>query len=128
MLASCIPAQTPSILNTTPAAGSIITRTTVHNDLFSVVYPEGWRVITSAASAPLAVTLVSPDNCALIVVSSVPVAQTPASTSCTQSNIQTTSKTVSVSGKPITVIGSAPSAGWTDFLSEFNQIAASVAS
>ncbi len=126
LFAACIPAQTPTVLDITPAAGAIITRDSYRNDRFNVTYPTGWRVITSAANDPLAVTFVSPDNCALIVVSSTPIDQTPLSSSCTQSSIKTFSQILSVHGKQISVVGSAPAADWGAFQSAFERLVASV--
>ncbi len=126
MLAACIPGQMPTVLNTTPASGVVMTRDTYRNDLFSVVYPESWRVITSAASAPPSVIFAAPDNCTIIVVSSTPVDQTPPSPSCTQSDIKTFSQTLSAGGRQISVVGSAPAADWDAFKSAFDHLVASV--
>src|ERR1700690_2121838 len=52
LFAACIPASPPTDLGATPGASAIITRDSYSNDLFSVAYPTGWRVITSPAGAP----------------------------------------------------------------------------
>jgi len=52
LLAACTPAQPPPSLSATPGAAVVVTRDTYRNDLFSVEYPSGWRVVTSPAGAP----------------------------------------------------------------------------
>ncbi|NWG18004.1 MAG: hypothetical protein HXY41_15370 [Chloroflexi bacterium] len=57
-----MPAQTPPLLNFTPGPPAVITDETFANETFSVRYPTGWRVVTSAADAPPSVVFVAPDE------------------------------------------------------------------
>ena len=125
-VSACIPAQTPPVLNAAPAAGAIITRDSYRNDLFSVAYPTGWRVITSPVGSPPSVTLVAPGNCALIVVSSAPLGQPPTSPSCDQPDVKTFSRDVALGSQQIVIAGSAPAAGWDEFLATVDRVAASL--
>lgn len=120
--AACIPAQTPPILNATPAAGVSVTDGSYRSEAFSLRYPSGWRVITSQAGAPPSVTLVAPGDCALIVVSSTPIEAPPTSSACAEPDIETISRTVG----DISLAGSAPAAAWEPFLAAFEQVAASI--
>ena len=104
----------------------MITQDTYKNDIFSVVYPTGWRVITSPAGAPPSVTFVAPGNCALIIVASESITQSITSPSCDQPDIKTSTKTVTLGNRQITIAGSAPSAGWNDFSSALDRVAASL--
>lgn len=122
LFAACIPAQTPPILDATPAAGVSVTDDIYRSEAFSLRYPSGWRVITSQAGAPPSVTLVEPGNCALIVVSSTPIETPPTSSACAEPDIETISHMVG----DITLAGSAPAAAWEPFLVTFEQVAASL--
>ena len=126
LLAACIPAATPANIAATPGEAAVITRDTYQNDVFRVVYPTGWRVITSPAGAPPSVTFVAPGNCALIIVASDSAPQSLTSPSCAQPDIKTSTKTVTLSSHQITIAGSAPSAGWDDFVNALDRIAASL--
>lgn len=122
LFSACIPAQTPPILDATPAAGVSITADTYRSEAFSLRYPSGWRVITSQAGAPPSVTLVEPGNCVLIVVSSTPIETPPTSSACGEPDIETISRMVG----DISLAGSAPAAEWESFLAAFEQVAASI--
>lgn len=120
--AACIPAQTPPILDATPAAGVSVTDGSYRSEAFSLRYPSGWRVITSQAGAPPSVTLVEPGDCALIVVSSTPIETPPTSSACAEPDIETISRMVG----DIALAGSAPAAAWEVFLTVFEQVTASI--
>ena len=123
---ACIPASPPANVSATPGAAAIITEDTYQNDVFQVEYPKGWRVITSPAGAPPSVTFVAPGDCALIIVSSAPTDQSITSPSCDQSDLQTTKQTVTLGSQSITIAGSAPGAGWDDFIAQVDRLAASL--
>jgi len=114
------------VLNATAGAAVIVTRDRYTNDRFSVEYPSGWRVITSPTGAPPSVIFAAPGNCALIEVSSTPLAQPPASSSCDQTDIQTTRRAVTLGAQQIAVAGSAPADGWAEFLTTLDLVAASI--
>jgi hypothetical protein len=126
LFAACIPAQTPAILDATPGAGAVVTDDTYRTDAFSLRYPSGWRVITSQAGVPPSVTFVAAGDCALILVSSVPIEQPPKSSTCTQPDVQTTTRTVALESGEIALAGSAPATEWEAFLVAFESVAASV--
>ena len=65
--------MTPPILSATPGEAVVVTGSRYENEAFSLIYPSGWRVITSPADAPPGVTLVAPGDCALIVIAAAPV-------------------------------------------------------
>jgi hypothetical protein len=124
--AACIPADTAPNRSATPGAGAMITRDTYQNELFSVSYPAGWRVITSPASAPPSVTFVAPGDCALIVVSSAPIDAPPTAPACDQADIQTVDRTVMLDGQQIVVAGSVPASDWDEFVAALDRVAASL--
>ncbi len=126
LLAACAPAAPPTVLSVTPGASVIVTRSTYRSDQFSLSYPQGWRVITSPAGAPPSVTFAAPGNCALIEVSAAPLDQPPASPTCDQPDIQTVTRSLSVGDQTVSIAGSAPAAGWDDFLTVLDRLAASV--
>ncbi len=67
--AACIPATPPPHLTDTAAPPVIIAGDVISTSAFTLTQPGGWRVITSAANEAPTITLVSPDECALIRVS-----------------------------------------------------------
>ena len=124
LIAACVPAQTPAHLTSMPGAWVSVADDTVTTALFRVRYPPGWRVITSSAEAPPAVTFVSPDNCALILVSSAP-AETPVSPSCDKAT-QTIARDMPLGESTITLAGSAPVESWDVFAAQVDQVAESL--
>lgn len=65
---ACVPATLPPQLAHTPGPPVIITERQYDAGAFRLRYPAGWRVISSAAGAIPAVTLVAPGDEALIFV------------------------------------------------------------
>lgn len=128
LFAACTPAQTPALLGSTPGAAVVVTEDTYRSDLFTVRYPAGWRVITSQAGDPPTVTFVSPDNCALIVVSTSPITEPPESNACTDQDVQSTVRNLTLGSVHLTVVGSAPTSQFDAFLTHFEQVAASLES
>jgi hypothetical protein len=127
LFASCIPAAPLPNLSATPGAAAIITRDGYRNDLFSVEYPAGWRVITSPAGAPPSVTFVAPGDCGLVIVSSVPLESVPTSPSCVgSSDFTVDQRTIPLGDTTITVAASAPDTDWTALQAEMERIAASL--
>lgn len=73
--AQIAPAQLPPRLNDQQAnhlptleSPFIITSNTYANSAFSVIYPHGWRVVSSAGFAPPSAVFVSPDETYLIAI------------------------------------------------------------
>ncbi|NDJ62306.1 MAG: hypothetical protein GYB67_14360 [Chloroflexi bacterium] len=124
--AGCIPARTPDNLGATAGPPVVVTDTLYRGAAFSAYYPRGWRVITSAASAPPTVTFVAPDDCALLLISAGPVAEPPISPVCPAADIRTTQQIISLDERTITLAGSAPAADWSRFEMVAAQVAASV--
>jgi len=126
LFAACIPASPPENINATPGESAVITGNSYQNDLFSLKYPEGWRVITSPAGAAPSVTFVAPGNCALIIVSSAKITESITSPSCDQPDIKTTTQDVTVGSQQIDIAGSAPSAEWDGFVRTLDSVAGSL--
>jgi hypothetical protein len=68
LLSACIPARTPVQLEYTPGPAVQVMDSTYDAGTFEVAYPDGWRVVTSAAGDPIRVIFVAPENDALIMV------------------------------------------------------------
>ena len=126
LFAACVPAQTPPVLDATPGAAVTVTEDTYRNEIFSVRYPAGWRVITSEAGQTLSVIFAAPDNCALIVVSATMINQPPNSPACDQPNLQTATRNLSLGSAKIFIAGSAPTDDSEAFTTQLDQVATSL--
>ena len=126
LVSACIPASPPANVSATPGESAVITGDSYRNDIFSLEYPTGWRVITSPAGAPPSVTLVAPGNCDLIIVASAAITESIRSPSCDQPDIKTTTQTVMLGDQQIAIAGSAPSAGWDEFTKSLDRVAGSL--
>ncbi|MBC7811200.1 MAG: hypothetical protein H7175_08640 [Burkholderiales bacterium] len=78
LFAACVPATEPPQLVFTPGAPIVVTERLYDAGAFSIEYPDGWRVVTGPAEAPPSVVFVAPGDCALIVLSTVPIESPPA--------------------------------------------------
>jgi hypothetical protein len=124
---ACVPAAPPPNLGATPGAAAVVTRDTYSNDLFSVEYPAGWRVITSPAGAPPSVTFVAPSNCGLVIVSSAPLESVPTSPSCGgNTDFTVDQRDVPLGDTTVTVAASAPDAEWAALQEQVARIAESL--
>lgn len=65
-LTACVPGTVPALLSATPGPPVIVADQVYRGVDFTVRYPAGWRVITSAAASPAAVIFAAPENEALI--------------------------------------------------------------
>lgn len=70
VLSACVPTQTPPQLTFTPGAPIVITQHEVRTVDFVVDVPVDWRIVTAPAESASALTLVSPDEQALIYLTS----------------------------------------------------------
>lgn len=124
LLAACAPTATP---DTHPplSDAAIITPNRYQNDAFSVVYPAGWRVITSPAGAAPGVTFVAPGNCTLIAVASAPFAQPPSAPACDQP-ISQTAEQITQGERTIYLSGSAPESEWNAMIDAIRLITGSL--
>lgn len=118
------PGETPAVLNPAPGAGVIVDGERYANDTFSAAIPAGWRVITSPADAPPAVTFAAPDNCAVIHLAPLPAAA-PAAPNCDQPT-RTITREVALDGVTIYAAGIAPISAWEAFLDSFERLLDSV--
>jgi len=66
LLFACIPAKVPDNLDDTPGPPVVVFDNTFESSQFTARYPDGWRVVTSEARAPLAVIFVAPDEVSTI--------------------------------------------------------------
>lgn len=80
LLAACgslAPAATPAQLAHTPGPPVMLTGSVYDAGVFSLRYPSGWRIVTGAASSPVWVGFVSPDEDVVLVFSVTPLADVP---------------------------------------------------
>jgi hypothetical protein len=123
--ASVAPAQTPAQLDHTPGPVVILTNADYESSAFQVHFPQGWRVITSAASLPPAVIFVRPDDAALMMFSVEP-ADIPALPG-TEVQPRTQVREVMLDhGLTLYAAIAAPAADWEDMLRLFDLAAASL--
>ncbi|MDX2137584.1 MAG: hypothetical protein SF123_05770 [Chloroflexota bacterium] len=122
---ACVPAQVPPQLAQTPGASVVIADERYQSDVFSVAIPEGWRVVTSEVQAPLTVTLVAPDDCALIIISTAALEDMPRSPAC-EGETRTDLRTLTLNGVRLWVGGSAAATGWLAFVRVYERSYASI--
>ncbi|MCL4255678.1 MAG: hypothetical protein KJ043_18115, partial [Anaerolineae bacterium] len=115
--AQIAPAQLPERLadqsnNQLPtlSAPFTITENTYQNEVFSVTYPEGWRVVSSASFAPPSAVFVSPDERQIILIS------TEDNPSLTYPFDDVEYDNIQTQQGDIWIIGIAPVAEWDAFL------------
>lgn len=120
---ACVPMTEPPQLAWTPGAPVVVTDETYTGAAFVSLYPLGWRVVTSAADAPPAVTFVAPDDCAVIVIATLPVEAPPLPADCGESYAEARRL---LDGAFYAAGGVAPVEGWVDFLPTFERVAGSV--
>lgn len=123
LFSACVPAATAPSPDVTSGAAVVVTGDTYRNDVFSVAYPSGWRVITSPAGAPPSVTFAAPGDCPLIVVSSAPLEQPPA---CADPDARAETRTITRGEHTFTLAGSATAALWDAYLAAADRIASSL--
>jgi hypothetical protein len=104
-----------------------VTQNTFAGNGFSLVYPDGWRIITGQADRPQTAAFVSPDNCSIILVATASV-EPMLSPDCPDQEFETTSREVALNARTLTLAGSAPAEQWETFLRQFEQVASSVQS
>jgi len=112
-LAACIPATTPPQLDYTPGAPVTVTDDRITTTAFTVTRPDGWRVITSAADAPLMLILVSPDDAALMVLSTDGIGEPPRPTNIDPADtLRDFTDQIALGDVTVSVYAVAPSAQW----------------
>lgn len=125
-LGACVPATTPPQLNQTPGVPVVVTDGRYTTEAFSVLRPDGWRVITSAADAPLGVILVAPDDSALIYISTDGVGDPPRPDADVP--LRDTVTEQQQGGTTLTVYGVAPADEWQAFMVTYTQVTESLSS
>lgn len=127
VLASACTSVASSVLNATPAPGVTITDDEVITPTFIIDYPEGWRVVTSAAGQPISITLVAPGDCELIVASTVNLNAPPFSPSCNRRDVKRETHLVRLdNGVQIVLAGVCRESEYDAFLPVWEQVIASV--
>ena len=127
MLAACVPATPPPQLAFTPGAPVTVTGERVTNSVFSVARPGGWRVITSAADAPVSVIFVAPDDSALVMVARELPESPPQPQADADTSLQQDTRTVTLETGAVTVYAAAPAERWDQVEALMEQVADSVA-
>ncbi len=113
-LAACVPAQvTPPV--PPPATPFVIADGRFTSGDLSLRIPDGWRVVTGEAGAPLQLTLVAPDECGVIVVSATPLEAPVRSPTCADAPLREELRTVEMGSVRYSVSLSAPEADWEAF-------------
>ncbi|MEM6281327.1 MAG: hypothetical protein AAF787_03965 [Chloroflexota bacterium] len=128
LLAACIPATAPPQLEYTPGPPVVVTDGRIQTAAFSVERPDGWRVITSAADAPLTLILVAPDDAALIVLATDGIGEPPRPTSIDpEDTLRDSTEQVRVGDVDVSVYAVGPSAQWDALQVATRRLVASLA-
>jgi hypothetical protein len=121
LLAACVPSRTMPPVPPAATPFVISDGRFVSGDLMLGI-PQGWRVVTSEASAPLVITLVSPDECGVIVVSSAPLAEVVRAPACGDVALRGLLRTVEIGGARYALSASAPAAAWGEMAAAVAQV------
>lgn len=131
LIAACgpvVPDRSPFHLEYTSGSPAVVTDDLYQTVAFRARYPEGWRVITSAAEDPVSGIFVNPAGTSLIMLSVafddyVPLRHLP------QGQMRVMFETVSLpDGATIHAIGVAAIEEWESFSATFERVLASVRS
>ncbi len=122
LLASCVPADPPAVLTNTPGVPIRIDDQRVYTEAFSLEYPNGWRVITSAADAPLSLIFAAPGNCALIEISVSDAALVDSLGADCPADVESLTREVALDDTSVFIRGLAPSADLDTFTPLFDTI------
>ncbi|MEO1444231.1 MAG: hypothetical protein AAFV33_27805 [Chloroflexota bacterium] len=127
-LAACIPATTPPQLDFTPGAPVVVTDGRIQTAAFSVERPDGWRVITSSADAPLTLILVAPDDAALILLATDGIGEPPRPTNIDPADtLRDSTEQVEAGNITVSVYTVAPSSQWDAMQAVTRRVVASLA-
>jgi hypothetical protein len=123
MLVKCIPAKVPPNLGNTPGPAVVITDHVYESSQFTARYPDGWKVVTSEAIAPLSVIFVAPDEASNIKL----LVGTLDSANFSDPKMQTDVRGITLeNGLKITAILSARTEKYETYLPIFEDVLASV--
>lgn len=118
-----VPATTPPQLNHTSGPAFVVTDRMYANDIFSVRYPAGWRIVTGQAHLPPHVVIVSPDERAQITLI---VGTLDDANFGTQGRMATLRGVTLSDGTLLTITGEAPAEMWNNFLPVFDAVVRSL--
>jgi hypothetical protein len=122
LVAACVPLQTPPQVQQTPGPAVQITDRAFESEAFSLRYPVGWRVITSAAGDPPYAIFVAPDDAALIVI-----ATESAPAPGLEGGSYTVERHIELgAGRTVTAVLHAPNAAWMTYRSIFDALVETV--
>ncbi|RMF76162.1 MAG: hypothetical protein D6737_20780 [Chloroflexi bacterium] len=133
LLAACGPVVSVSpvaVLRNTPGPAVVITDDRIETAVFQIERPDGWRVITSAADAPVSIILVSPDERWLMMISAAPidVEKAPRPTVDDESELRSERRDVMLDDETfISTFGAAPVDEWDAFDEIFTRTIESLA-
>jgi hypothetical protein len=118
-LGGCVPAIVPDQLAHTPGPAVQVVNGRYANANFTVHYPDGWRVVSSAASATeMHVMFIAPEDAAVIVVGE----GAEAPTLPNAESLRHDSTVKPLNGRDITVILSAPRDDWERYFALWQQV------
>lgn len=124
LFASCVPATVPPQLAATPGPAVVITEQEYHAGAFTLRYPVGWRVISSAATSPITVIFAAPDNAAIMLFG---VGANEAPMPETEAQIRTEMRQVTLkNGDTVTAILNAQADSWEIFAPLFEAAVESI--
>ncbi|MEZ4671396.1 MAG: hypothetical protein R3E39_26130 [Anaerolineae bacterium] len=119
----CIPARVPDNLSHTPGPPIVISNNWYQGVIFGARVPDGWRVITSEAASPQAVIFASPENEAVIRLTS----GTLNAADVTSSTLRTVIDEIRLTDDRVIISAlSAPDDQWNTFSKIYEQVRKSV--
>jgi hypothetical protein len=119
LLTACIPARVPDRLDDTPGPAVVVYDNLYEGTQFAVRYPDGWRIVTSEAIAPLSVILVSQDETVTIELR----LGTLEEANFPESNLQIDIRGLTLDDDTqITAILRAPADEWDNYLQVFERV------
>jgi hypothetical protein len=124
LLAACVPSQTPPPAPP-PGTPFVIADGRFTSGDLSLRIPDGWRIVTGEAGAPLMITLVAPDECGVIIVSAVALADVVRVPAC-DLPLRDELRTVEARDRRYAISASAPQATWDDFAQTLEHVIASI--
>jgi hypothetical protein len=122
LVAGCVPATVPRHLAYTPGAPVQILDNVYDAGVFRVQYPAAWVAVSSPANQPAAVTLVAPDESAIIRLSTHPDLEPMPDEDLPNGMRLHTQQTTMANGVVVTLTLGAPIAGWDAYMELFEAV------
>ncbi len=123
LFAGCVPARVPENLDDTPGPAVVVTDRLFENSVFTVRYPQGWRIVTGEAGAPPSVIFVAPDEQTTI---RLQVGDFNGSFNPPDGFQIDLRQLDDIGGESISAVLTAPTAEWEGYLAIFERVLASV--